>query len=124
LEALQRILAEPGTLRIRFPNRNVTVLVAVLSCLASPGRLFSQTNGSGRQRRRPKFEGLPYVWIRPGTFPMGCSPGDADGYDEENLSHAVKISQGFWIGQAAVRLGAYKPFRELTLESEPVDPRL
>ena len=64
---------------------------------------------SGAVRTSPK-EGLKYVWIHPGTFRMGCSPGENDCYDDEKPSHQVRISNGFWMGQTPVTVGAYKRF--------------
>jgi formylglycine-generating enzyme required for sulfatase activity len=55
-------------------------------------------------------DGLKYVWIPPGTFMMGCSPGDNECYDFEKPAHQVTITKGFWIGQTPVTVGAYKRF--------------
>jgi len=80
---------------------------------------------------------LPYVWIPPGTFTMGCSPGDelwnspdlepappGSGFrpprpstpnawvyrqDEEAIiAHRVILTKGFWIGQTQVTQEAYE----------------
>ncbi len=53
-------------------------------------------------------DNLRYVWIPPGKFMMGCSPGDSECYDKEKPSHEVSISHGFWMGQTAVTQAAYK----------------
>jgi sulfatase modifying factor 1 len=58
-------------------------------------------------RVNPK-EGLAYVWIPPGTFTMGCSPGDGECYAWEKPEHLVTITKGFWIGQTEVTQAAYK----------------
>ncbi len=60
-------------------------------------------------RENPK-DGLKYVWIPPGTFMMGCSTGDNTCYDDAKPAHQVTISQGFWMGQTEVTVGAYKRF--------------
>jgi formylglycine-generating enzyme required for sulfatase activity len=52
-------------------------------------------------------DGLTYVWIAPGKFRMGCSPGDTH-CDVDEKPHEVAIDQGFWIGQTLVTQGAYK----------------
>jgi len=44
-------------------------------------------------------DGLTYVWIPPGTFTMGCSPGDTECDDVEKPAHEVTITKGFWLGQ-------------------------
>ena len=53
-------------------------------------------------------DGLTYVWIPPGTFQMGCSPGDSECYDFEKPAHEVTISKGFWIGQTEVTQEAWQ----------------
>jgi formylglycine-generating enzyme required for sulfatase activity len=50
-------------------------------------------------------DGLSYVWIPPGRFTMGCSPGDTQCYGEKR--HEVKITKGFWLGQTPVTQGAF-----------------
>ena len=52
-------------------------------------------------------DGLTYVWIAPGKFRMGCSPGDTDCFPDET-PHEVIIDHGFWMGQTLVTQGAYK----------------
>lgn len=51
-----------------------------------------------------------YVWIAPGSFTMGCSPGDNECSDDEKPAHAVDIEKGFWLEQTEVTIGAYKKF--------------
>jgi serine/threonine-protein kinase len=72
-------------------------------------------------RENPK-DGLKYVWIPPGTFMMGCSPGDNECYEDEKPSHGVTISKGFWIGQTEVTVGAYKHFAAATGRDMPQAP--
>ena len=40
-------------------------------------------------------------WIAPGSFLMGCDPGDPDGYDHEKPQHRVTLTQGFWLADTA-----------------------
>jgi formylglycine-generating enzyme required for sulfatase activity len=64
-------------------------------------------------------DGLTYVWIAPGQFMMGCSPGDGQCRDSEKPLHLVKISKGFWIGQTLVTQAAYQ---RVTVDSrKPID---
>jgi formylglycine-generating enzyme required for sulfatase activity len=58
-------------------------------------------------RLNPK-DGLTYVWIPPGHFTMGCSPGDAECYGQEKPAHEVTISKGFRMGQTEVTQEAYQ----------------
>jgi formylglycine-generating enzyme required for sulfatase activity len=65
---------------------------------------------------------LRYVWIPPGTFMMGCSPGDSECIDWEKPAHQVMISKGFWIGRTPVTVGAYKRFAGATGRQMPPAP--
>jgi formylglycine-generating enzyme required for sulfatase activity len=58
-------------------------------------------------RLNPK-DGLTYVWIPPGSFTMGCSPGDTECSDDERPAHNVRITKGFWTGQTEVTEEAYQ----------------
>jgi formylglycine-generating enzyme required for sulfatase activity len=71
---------------------------------AAPG---PEKPGSLRTKVNAK-DGLTYVWIPPGTFQMGCSPGDGECYDDERPVHEVKISNGFWMGQTEVTQAAWE----------------
>jgi formylglycine-generating enzyme required for sulfatase activity len=51
-----------------------------------------------------------YVWIEPGAFQMGASPGDADCYEDEKPAHQVTITKGFWMGLTPVTVGAYRRY--------------
>jgi formylglycine-generating enzyme required for sulfatase activity len=57
-------------------------------------------------RTNPK-DGLSYVWIPPGKFIMGCSPGDIEGFDNET-PYAARIAAGFWLGRMQVTQAAWK----------------
>ncbi len=62
---------------------------------------------AGTKRVNPK-DGLIYIWIPPGSFLMGCSPGDKECRDNEKPPHRVEISKGFWICETPVTQEAYK----------------
>jgi len=55
-------------------------------------------------------DGQKYVWIRPGTFTMGCSAADSECADDEKPTHPVDIDKGFWLGQTEVTIAAYRDF--------------
>jgi eukaryotic-like serine/threonine-protein kinase len=66
-------------------------------------------NGKQVKRRlwvNPK-DGLTYVWLPPGEFPMGCSAGDSECKSDEAPNHLVRIPAGFWISQTEVTNAAY-----------------
>ncbi len=67
-------------------------------------------------------DGLKYVWIPPGSFQMGCSPGDSECSDDEKPPHQVSITKGYWLGQTAVTVGAYKRFAATTGRPMPEAP--
>lgn len=77
----------------------------------------------GLARMNP-IDGLKYVWIPPGTFMMGCSPGEAPQcLPDEKPSHRVTISRAFWLGQTEVTVGAYKRYAAVKGVSMPDEPR-
>jgi hypothetical protein len=76
---------------------------------------------TGIMRENPK-DGLNYVWIPPGTFQMGCSPGDPECRSDENPPHQVTITRGFWIGQTVVTAAAYRRFAASTGVHMPPAP--
>ncbi len=58
-------------------------------------------------RRNPK-DGLRYVWIPPGRFQMGCSPGDGECDNDEKPSKQVTLTKGYWLGETEVTQAAYE----------------
>jgi formylglycine-generating enzyme required for sulfatase activity len=77
----------------------------------------------GTVRENPK-DGLKYAWIPPGTFTMGCSPGDDHCSGEEHPPHPVTITKGFWMGQTEVTVAGYKRFALATGRQMPPEPNL
>src|SRR5580698_1969229 len=51
---------------------------------------------------------LTYVWIPPGSYLMGCSPGDPECFEWEKPARRVTVGKGFWIGQTEVTQAAYQ----------------
>ena len=87
--------------------------IAVLPIVCAAARLLSAQQpvtaaiAAGAKKVNPK-DGLTYVWIPPGKFQMGCSPGDAACGDDEKPAHEVSITRGFWLGQTSVTQQAYR----------------
>ena len=75
----------------------------------------------GDMRVNPKDD-LRYVYIPPGTFRMGCSPGDSACKDNEKPAHDVVISKGFWMGQSHVTVEAYKKYVRSAGKAMPEEP--
>jgi len=78
---------------------------------------------AGTVRINPN-DGQPYVWIPPGEFLMGCSPGDQECYDDEKPPRRVRLTRGFWLGQTEVSVGAYKQYAAKMGISSPSEPVL
>jgi formylglycine-generating enzyme required for sulfatase activity len=58
-------------------------------------------------------DGLTYVWIPPGKFMMGCSPGDKSCIKvDEAPQHPVVLTSGFWLGETEVTEAAYGRFQK------------
>ncbi len=74
---------------------------------AAPAPEAVVAHRAGETRVNPK-DGLTYVWIPPGRFLMGCSPGDADCAPQEQPAHEVNITKGFWLGRTPVTQQAYQ----------------
>ena len=53
-------------------------------------------------------DGLEYVRIAPGTFMMGCSPGDSECSGDEKPAHSVTLTKGFRMGATPVTQEAYQ----------------
>lgn len=51
---------------------------------------------------------MEFVWIRPGNFMMGCSPGDTECYAEEKPAHRVVITRAFEMGKYQVTQAQYE----------------
>jgi formylglycine-generating enzyme required for sulfatase activity len=85
--------------------------------------LTAPPDGEREAKVNPK-DGLKYVWIPPGSFQMGCSLGDIECRDAEKPPHQVTITNGFWLAQTEVTVGAYKRFAAATGKGMPRDPIL
>jgi formylglycine-generating enzyme len=59
-------------------------------------------------------DGQRYVWIPPGSFRMGCSEGDLVCDEDEKAVHTVAITDGFWMKQTPITVGAWKRYRAAT----------
>jgi formylglycine-generating enzyme required for sulfatase activity len=68
-------------------------------------------------------DGQRYVWIPPGTFMMGCSPGDSECDDREKPAHEVTITKGFWLGQTPITVGTWKRYAQRASKAMPPEPK-
>jgi formylglycine-generating enzyme required for sulfatase activity len=77
-----------------------------------------------RQPEVPVFiDPTEYVGIPPGTFEMGCTPGDRDCFSNEKPRHSVTISREFWIGRTEATAEAYRRFADTTGIRMPPAPK-
>jgi formylglycine-generating enzyme required for sulfatase activity len=111
------LLAQQAT-RIEARLENLGPTAGLVRGNPPPGHALQNPPAAGPVRENPK-DGLKYVWIPPGTFVMGCSPGDVQCKEEETPSHQVTIAKGFWLGQTEVTVGAYKRFTAAALRRMP-----
>jgi formylglycine-generating enzyme required for sulfatase activity len=100
----------------------VIIAVVALILIVAGVRYFSQRGVKKGEVRVNPNDGQKYVLIPPGTFMVGCSPGDTGCGDEEKPPHQVSITKGFWLGQTEVTVGAYKRFAAATGRKMPVEP--
>jgi formylglycine-generating enzyme required for sulfatase activity len=120
------VKAKSGThaLKVSLEGRKdfeQSVTVAAGQATKIEARLQEVDLTPGQVRENPK-DGLKYVWIPPGTYMMGCSPGDNECYDDEKPPHQVTLTKGFWIGQMLVTVRAYKRYTAATGHSMPPEP--
>jgi formylglycine-generating enzyme required for sulfatase activity len=47
-------------------------------------------------------------WIEPGSFLMGCDPGDPGSFDDEAPQHRVTLTNGFWLADTACTQGLWQ----------------
>jgi len=93
----------------------VRAINLILACvLAAAPVVAFQAPKPGDSKINPK-DGLTYVWIPPGTFMSGCSPGDKQCKEDESPARKVTLTKGFWLGRTEVpqatfqRLMGYNP---------------
>ena len=99
----------------------VIALVALILIVAIVWYFSQHGVKKGEVRVNPN-DGLKYVWIPPGTFMMGCSPGNNECYDFEKPPNQVTITKGYWLGQTEVTVRAYKLFTEGKGREMPPEP--
>ena len=116
-------------MRVPKPLLRMVVCLASLAAL-SPGQPAKSEIAKPQVTKAPPHkvhvgpDGLTYVWIPPGEFQMGCSPGDSECKEAEKPAHRVIITRGFWMGQTEVTVEAYKRFAAATGRGMPPEPML
>ncbi|MBK9168015.1 MAG: SUMF1/EgtB/PvdO family nonheme iron enzyme [Bryobacterales bacterium] len=70
------------------------------------------------------LDGLTAVWIRAGSFAMGCSPNDTMCEDDERPARRVTLTKGFWMHRTEVTAGAFRKFFAALDRPMPAPPRM
>jgi hypothetical protein len=91
----------------RISRRSYLLVFAALSIVCVAALVARYYLNQHQIRLNPK-DGLQYVWLQPGEFIMGCSPGDSECEPDESPPHVVVLKKGFWIGQTEVTQQAYE----------------
>lgn len=71
--------------------KKLILLLALALCASAQNRLArvaAPSRRAGETKVNAK-DGLTWVWIPPGTFTMGCSPGDDQCFADEKPAHRV-----------------------------------
>jgi formylglycine-generating enzyme required for sulfatase activity len=95
------------TLTAKGPGGVVTASASV-SVTSPPAPVVVEPSLRAGATKVNAKDGLTYVWIPPGTFQMGCSPGDTECDSDEKPPHKVTITKGFWLGQTEVTQEAWQ----------------
>jgi formylglycine-generating enzyme required for sulfatase activity len=121
VEALRQAWMRPARKRA---GRWVAALLAivVVAAAAFSWSYFARRAPAPKAVRTNSIDGLEYAWIAPGTFMMGCSPGDNECSSNEKPPRSVAIQNGFWIGRTEVTVAAYKRFAQATVRDMPREP--
>ena len=117
---LSGLLPGSHTLRVSAPGRVDDVRSITIAAGTETPADVTLSDGV---RVNPQ-DTLKYVWIAPGSFMMGCSPGDGDCADPEKPAHTVTIQKAFWMGQTDVTVGAYRHYvQAANTRMPPVAPK-
>jgi formylglycine-generating enzyme required for sulfatase activity len=73
-----------------------------------PAPVSPPSRPSGTESKIDPMRGLTYVWIRQGTFQMGCPAAQGECPEIQKPMHQVTISRGFWIAQTEVTQEAWQ----------------
>ena len=100
-------LAQAAEIRAAQLRRPTIASPSQVEPLANRPSLPLASNSAAGMPRINQKDGLKYVWVPPGRFTMGCSMGDTECSHDEQPTHEVIITKGFWLGQTPVTQAAY-----------------
>jgi formylglycine-generating enzyme required for sulfatase activity len=93
--------------RRQFPDSPYARLASVRLAAIREPQLAPAEKPLPAKRVNPK-DGLTYIYIVPGSFMMGCSPGDNQCEEGEKPAKPVTISKGFYLSESEVTQAAYQ----------------
>ena len=103
---VHRIKLESGALFARLPGsgQQAAASRAPAPAKAEPAKIDDRKSPEAGREATP--EG--FVLIPPGTFWMGCEPGDPECYPGENPRHQVTLRRAYYLGKTEVTQGQWK----------------
>ena len=76
--------------------------VSAAACSSGSGGKGQDATIAQNAGERAAIPVIEFVQIQPGTFQMGCSPGDEQCLDTEMPAHMVNITKTFYLGRFEV----------------------
>lgn len=61
---------------------------------------------------------MPWAYVAPGSFDMGCAQGDMECYDIEKPRHRVTLSKPFWMMTTELAVASWERYRKANAKSE------
>ena len=94
-------------MRVRLVNLTLACVIGAAMPIAAFQSAPQNTSKPGDSKVNPK-DGLTYIWVPPGTFTSGCSPGDNDCLEDEYPPRKTTLTKGFWLGRTEVTQAAFE----------------
>ncbi|MES0371007.1 MAG: formylglycine-generating enzyme family protein [Mariprofundaceae bacterium] len=95
------------------------ILMIFATLLLSTHAIAADTPRQGDSFVEPLVD-MSFVYIEPGSFPMGSPEDEVDRYSDEQ-QHAVEIKKGFWMGQYEVTFDQYDAYIKDTRRAKARD---
>jgi formylglycine-generating enzyme required for sulfatase activity len=102
--------ASPGVSQFYFREA-----VAKPSETTKPAQPEWPRQGVPVQNRKDREE---YLWIKSGTFMMGCAPNDQRCDAAEKPRHTVTLTKDFWMGRNEVQVLSYQHYVDLNAKQK------
>lgn len=83
------------------------LLASALIAAGAPSALNAADPKPGETKVNPK-DGLTFVWIPPGNYVSGCSPGDKECFPDESPNRKTTLTKGFWLSRTEVTQATFQ----------------